>query len=330
MPLVAVVTPVYNGAPFFESTVESVQRQTYPNIVHVILDNASTDDTPAVIERLQDRKVPVITRRNPTLLSQMDNWNAAMGMTPAGAKYVKLQCADDLMRPDAIEKLTACAEANPEADFVTARDVYDGRLMDNGLDPNRTYMSGREFVQECLMGRSNWHPWPHMFFRVTPARLDNPFETRRAGGDVDFVFRELSDRMIGVVNEALYFSRRHPGTETTRMGGFAVQTFGNLERLLIYGPKFLTAEEFPVSKRDHLRLVMRHMVRWRLKGEGYRVDEMLAALARDYGLRLTAADFAVAVATWPADKLHKLAQQLSRRPQSGAEVIHESAYLGHT
>lgn len=329
LPLVAVVTPVYNGAPFFESTAEAVQRQTYGNLVHVILDNASTDDTPEVIARLRDRRVPIITRRNGALLSQMDNWNAAMGMVPSDAKYVKLQCADDLMRPDAIEKLTQCAEANSDVDFVTARDVYDGRLMDNGLDPNRVYMPGRDFTREVMMSRSNWHPWPHMFFRATAERLLNPFETRRAGSDVDFVMRELASRTIGVVQEALFFSRFHPGTETARMGGFAVQTFGNVERLLIYGPAVLSPEEFAIARRDHLRLIMRHMVRWRLKGEDYRVEEMLTTLQKDYDVHLRTADFAIAMATWPADKLKKVVQNLRRRTDASTHTISESAYLGH-
>lgn len=327
-PLVAVVTPVYNGAPFFESSAESVQRQSYRNIVHVILDNASTDDTPDVIARLRG-PVPVKTARNPTLLSQMDNWNAAIGMTPADAKYVKVQCADDLMRPDAIEKLVGCAEANSEVDYVTARDVYNGRLMDNGLDPNRVYMSGREFIREHMMSRSNWHPWPHMFFRATPERLDNPFDRFRAGGDVDIVMRMLSDRMIGVVNEPLFYTRFHPGTETARMGGFAVQAYGNLERLLLYGPKFLSAEEYRHSLQQHLRLVMRHMIRWRLNGQGFRTIEILQALEKEFGVRLTAKDFAVAVATWPFDKLHKTARTAAHSFVRPAKYIEENAYLGH-
>jgi glycosyltransferase involved in cell wall biosynthesis len=326
-PLVAVVTPVYNGAPYFEITVESVQRQTYPNIVHVILDNASTDDTPDVIARLQG-PIPVKTARNSAVLSQMDNWNAALGMVPADARYVKLQCADDLMRPDAIAKLVACAEGNAEVDYVTARDVYNGRLMENGLDPHRAYMSGREFIREHMMGRSNWHPWPHMFFRATPERLNKPFDPNRAGGDVDIVMRLLADRMIGVVNEPLFYTRAHPNTETWRMGGFAVQAYGNLERLLIYGPKFLSAEDFRHARREHLNLVMRHVIRWRLRGQGSRANEILQALERDFGIRLTPADFAAALATWPANKLGKTVRSAAHKLVRPTKYINESAYLG--
>ena len=46
--LVAVLTPVYNGARFLRETMECVQASDYTNMVHVILDNASTDATPEI------------------------------------------------------------------------------------------------------------------------------------------------------------------------------------------------------------------------------------------------------------------------------------------
>src|SRR5688572_574004 len=97
-PLVVVVTPVYNGSPYLQRTLACVQAQTYPNIIHVVLDNASTDDTAEVIAGAVGGRVPILTKRNAATLGQVDNWNAAVAMTPAEAKYVKILCADDLMR----------------------------------------------------------------------------------------------------------------------------------------------------------------------------------------------------------------------------------------
>ena len=63
-PLVAIVTPVYNGEQYLAEAMESVQAQTYPNLVHVILDNASTDRTAEIIESFRGRKVPLLVGRN--------------------------------------------------------------------------------------------------------------------------------------------------------------------------------------------------------------------------------------------------------------------------
>ena len=40
VPLVAIATPVYNGAEYLADTMACVQAQTYPNLVHCVLDNA--------------------------------------------------------------------------------------------------------------------------------------------------------------------------------------------------------------------------------------------------------------------------------------------------
>ena len=76
-PFVAIVTPVYNGAEFLDATMKCVQAQTYPNIVHVVLDNASTDQTPAIVEAYRNGSTPMIVGRNDVLLSMDENWNAA-------------------------------------------------------------------------------------------------------------------------------------------------------------------------------------------------------------------------------------------------------------
>ena len=55
LPTVTVVTPAYNQAEFLRDTIESVLRQDYPNIEHVVLDDGSTDDTPKILAEYGDR-----------------------------------------------------------------------------------------------------------------------------------------------------------------------------------------------------------------------------------------------------------------------------------
>jgi glycosyltransferase involved in cell wall biosynthesis len=49
LPLVSVLTVVYNSEQFIERTIQSVLNQSYPNIEHVILDGGSKDNTLAII-----------------------------------------------------------------------------------------------------------------------------------------------------------------------------------------------------------------------------------------------------------------------------------------
>ena len=45
-PLVSIITVVYNGEKTLSQTIESIQQQTYKNIEYLIIDGASTDNTP--------------------------------------------------------------------------------------------------------------------------------------------------------------------------------------------------------------------------------------------------------------------------------------------
>lgn len=50
LPLISIVTPVFNGEKTIARTIESVLEQTYPHVEYIIMDGASTDQTVTVAE----------------------------------------------------------------------------------------------------------------------------------------------------------------------------------------------------------------------------------------------------------------------------------------
>jgi glycosyltransferase involved in cell wall biosynthesis len=50
LPVVSVLTVVYNSEQYIERTIQSVLQQSYPNIEHIILDGASKDNTLSIIK----------------------------------------------------------------------------------------------------------------------------------------------------------------------------------------------------------------------------------------------------------------------------------------
>ena len=54
-PRVSVLLPVYNGARFVAEAIESVLAQTFADFELIIIDDASTDETPAILARLASR-----------------------------------------------------------------------------------------------------------------------------------------------------------------------------------------------------------------------------------------------------------------------------------
>lgn len=55
LPLVSIVTVVYNGAAYIQSCIDTVAAQQYPNLEHIIIDGGSNDRTVSILEENDDR-----------------------------------------------------------------------------------------------------------------------------------------------------------------------------------------------------------------------------------------------------------------------------------
>ena len=56
-PLVSVVTPFYNTAPYLAQCIESVLTQTYPHFEYILMDNCGTDGSGEIAESYPRREV---------------------------------------------------------------------------------------------------------------------------------------------------------------------------------------------------------------------------------------------------------------------------------
>ncbi|MFC0678056.1 glycosyltransferase family 2 protein [Lysobacter korlensis] len=327
LPLVAVVTPVYNGGAHVAKTLACVQNQTYANVVHVVLDNASTDETPAAIARYAGGPVPILTRRNERLLPQIDNWNAAMAMVPAEAKYVKLLMADDLMRRDCIEQMVSVAETDDEIDFVHAIDVFNDRTKPHGLDPSISVYEGREYGRRWMIGEVTWLSGSHMFFRAHPDILHETFSKEIFPlMDMEFIFRRLLDRKMAFVFEPLIFTRFDERSVTARLGGWTSYLVPGFRIFLKYGRKFVNDEEFARIDLDYRLKIARHHLFAKATGRPI-ADEIKTGVAKE-GRRIPLTDYMLAVVGWP---MHKLRSTLVRRRAERSdptEFVPERAFIG--
>ena len=82
LPLVSIVTPVYNGESYLAECIESVCAQTYSNWEYVIVDNRSTDRTREIAENYAGKDPRIRVHVNETFLPLMQNWNHALREQP--------------------------------------------------------------------------------------------------------------------------------------------------------------------------------------------------------------------------------------------------------
>ena len=130
---VSVALCTHNGEAFVGEQLRSIFSQTLKPAEIVVSDDASTDDTLAVVERVVDetRGSGVRTRviRNATPLGVVANFEQAMLATEG--ELVALSDQDDVWRPDRLALVVARFEADPDLLLLHS----DARLVDGGGTP---------------------------------------------------------------------------------------------------------------------------------------------------------------------------------------------------
>jgi len=98
-PLVSVVIPVFNGAPFVAKAVASVRAQTVKDVEIIVVDDGSTDGTQGILEEL--------ARTQGIRWFQQDHGGPARsrnrGLAAAKGEHVALLDCDDVWLPDKLE-----------------------------------------------------------------------------------------------------------------------------------------------------------------------------------------------------------------------------------
>ena len=115
-PKVSICVPTYNRKKYLKETLESILAQTYKDYEIVVVDDGSTDGTEDMIKQLS---VPI------TYHWQENGGDAAARNKLIGlarGKYISFIDSDDLLFPDAIERLVKVVEA--EAEDVIAYGSY--------------------------------------------------------------------------------------------------------------------------------------------------------------------------------------------------------------
>lgn len=100
-PLVTIVTPCLNPGDWLQRCIDSVRRQTYPNIEHIVVDGGSTDGTRELLSALED-----IRWVSEPDAGQSNALNKGFAM--ARGDIVGWLNADDEFLPDAIEQVAGC------------------------------------------------------------------------------------------------------------------------------------------------------------------------------------------------------------------------------
>lgn len=115
VPFVSVVMPTYNQASFIRRALESIKAQTLETWELIIVDDGSTDETPAlVLPYLTDRRIRYVR------LPSNRGLGAALneGLAQAQGSLIAYLPSDDLYYSDHLQSLVDCLEADATVSFA--------------------------------------------------------------------------------------------------------------------------------------------------------------------------------------------------------------------
>jgi glycosyltransferase involved in cell wall biosynthesis len=131
MPSVDVAIPCYQYGRYLEDCVTSILRQEIRDLRILVIDNASTDNTREVAERMSARDSRVQIVSHATNLGHHASFNE--GMDWARAKYFMLLGADDCLSPGALARAISTMEKDPSVNLTHGaeyRSTFDQGLPD--------------------------------------------------------------------------------------------------------------------------------------------------------------------------------------------------------
>src|SRR5262245_40815589 len=254
LPLVSVVTPVYNEAEHLAECVESVLAQTYQNWDYTIVDNCSTDESVEIARRYaaQDRRIRIW--ENQQFLRAIPNGNVALRQISPTSKYCKAVLGDDWIFPECLERMVAVAEEQHSVGTVVAYALEGQQVRWTGLPYPSKLVCGRDVCRKHFLeklyvfGSEN-----SVLYRADLVRSHDPFYNEaNIHADTEACFALLKTCDFGFVHQVLTFTRVRPGSLNTLSTAMQTHWASTLHLLVTYGPAYLTHDELAVCLDQHL------------------------------------------------------------------------------
>jgi glycosyl transferase family 2 len=218
-PRVTVLLSAHNAEATLPATLESVRRQTFPDLELLVIDDGSTDGTRGLLRQWPDPRLRVIEQERTGLTRAL-----ARGVAEARGVYVARLDADDVAANDRLERQVALLDADPNLVLIGSwADIVDerGRLLERARPPvddaairtqllwdNAFFHSAMTLRREAVLEAGNYDPAVahaqdyELAWRLSrlgslqnvPAGL---LRWRRAAGSISAVHRDEQRRSAG-------------------------------------------------------------------------------------------------------------------------------------
>jgi glycosyltransferase involved in cell wall biosynthesis len=268
-PLVSVVTPFYNIAPYLAECIESVLAQSYTNFEYILVDNCSTDGSTKIAEGYARRDPRIRFIRRSQLLSQGDNYNRALAEISESSQLCKIVQADDLIYPDCLRLMVEACERCETIGLVSSYRLYGDAVEGSGYPHATVVLKGRDCARWFLQTLNNiFGSETTVMYRSAVVRQYQPFyKTSIPHADLERCMEILKNWDFAFVPQVLSFSRTDNESITGGLLEFIPYALDRYVVVRRFAPVFLAPAEGAARikkvKQQYYRVLATEAIRLR-------------------------------------------------------------------
>ena len=207
-PRATIVMPAYNHAAYVEESIKSVVAQTYPNVELIVVDDASSDGTSEIAERLS-KQLGFTFVRNDQNLGLNATLEKAIGLS-TGA-FLSMLASDDQIAPTKIERqVTYLTQTGRDGVFSGGYKLWDDGSCELIPSEQMDRLFRHDRVLEHVYCDDTAGPMLQSALITRKAMLDL-FAYRKMFKSDDWIMtiKLLEGYSIGFLNEPLFYYREH-------------------------------------------------------------------------------------------------------------------------
>ncbi len=222
LPKVTVALLTRNRAALLRVALASVLAQQDVELDVLVLDNASSDDTPEVARAFAAGDARVTYLRSETDVGIVRNWNRGIELACARSPFVSIFHDDDVMLDGFLAESARALRAHPGAGMSLClaqhigpdgapRDLLDASDVKDGLN------GGLDFLELAVEGRCMPIPPPIVMFRADALRRAGRADSPHTRGtmDMNLYYRVAAIADVVFTRKPLVQYRVHGGSDTT-------------------------------------------------------------------------------------------------------------------